>query len=52
MDKEMDMITLNDITRGAVYFPEAIKEKKPLELINTKPVELTKDEKELSFLQE
>jgi len=52
IDREMDMITLNDITRGAIYSPEATNEKKPLELINPKPVELTKDEKELSFLQE
>jgi hypothetical protein len=52
IDRKMDMITLNDITRGAIYSPEATNEKKPLELINPKPVELTKDEKELSFLQE
>ncbi len=52
IDKKTDMITLNDITRGSVYSPEATNEKKPLELINPKPVELTKDEKELSFLQE
>lgn len=49
IDIKMDTITLNDITRGSVYSPEAAKEKKPIELIN--PVELTKDEKELSFLQ-
>ena len=52
IDRERDLTTLNDITRGAVYSPEATNEKKPLELINPKPVELTKDEKELSFLQE
>lgn len=45
IDREMDMITLNDITRGAVYEPEAIAKEK-------KPIELSKDQKELSFLQE
>ena len=38
IDRERDTITLRDIT----------KEKKPLE----KPIELSQDEKELSFLQE
>ena len=45
IDRETDMITLNDITRGAVYAPEAIAKEK-------KPIELSKDQKELSFLQE